>query len=301
MSLAVKFSHDPAVTDSLRQWRGRQVFPTEFGSAELRGFSAELRMRSVFSARCTNADFLHELARVCDDVISGKSNEATARWELMKKLKVLGYDPEKGFPQDMASVPPAEKDSLQDLSSKRRLDLMVRTNVSLTRNFARVTAGNAEWARVAYPAWELKRTESRVTPRGTPDSHSVGWERRWSDAGASVNWAGALQHVMVARKDSPIWEALGDGEGGYADTLGHPFAPFAFGSGYDQVAVSRGRWETLLGDARALKDEGGRMKDEVPAPSDFSIAPTVEEINASLDRLKESPDLWAAFKASLAE
>ncbi len=37
---------------------------------------------------------------------------------------------------------------------------------------------------------------------------------------------------MIALKSSGVWQALGDGAGGYTDTLGNPFAPFAFNSGY---------------------------------------------------------------------
>ena len=58
----IDFSHDPAVTASMRQWRGREAFPTDFGSADLRGLSSELHLRSIFSARTTNADYLNEVA-----------------------------------------------------------------------------------------------------------------------------------------------------------------------------------------------------------------------------------------------
>ncbi len=44
---------------------------------------------------------------------------------------------------------------------------------------------------------------------------------------------------MVARKDSPIWQALGDGAGGFDDTLGTPYPPFAFGSGMGVEDVDR--------------------------------------------------------------
>jgi hypothetical protein len=93
----------------------------------------------------------------------------------MKRLKQLGYDPAKGFPQDMADVPPAEVGSLQDLSSEQRIDLMLNTNVALTRNYGRVVEGNTDFARYAWPAWELVRLEWRKVPRGTPDGHSIGW------------------------------------------------------------------------------------------------------------------------------
>ena len=44
---------------------------------------------------------------------------------------------------------------------------------------------------------------------------------------------------MVALKSSPIWQALGDGAGGFRDTLGNPYPPFAFGSSYAWVHVDR--------------------------------------------------------------
>ena len=66
---------------------------------------------------------------------------------------------------------------------------------------------------------------------------------------------------MVALKSSGVWLALGDGAGGYSDTLGNPFPPFAYNSGYDVDEITRE-------DAVAL----GLMSedDEVqPAKTDF--------------------------------
>ena len=45
--------------------------------------------------------------------------------------------------------------------------------------------------------------------------------------------------TLVALKNSPIWQALGDGVGGYNDTLGNPYPPFAFDSGMAWVGVDR--------------------------------------------------------------
>jgi hypothetical protein len=45
---------------------------------------------------------------------------------------------------------------------------------------------------------------------------------------------------MVARKDSGVWQALGDGAGGYdSDALHNPYPPFAFNSGMDVQDVDR--------------------------------------------------------------
>lgn len=277
---------NPPLTEALKQWRSREVFPTDLSSADLRGFSRELRMRSVFSARTTNAEYLQEVAHVVDDMISGKINMATGRMKLFRKLKQLGYDPEVGFPADMAQIPPAELGSLRDLSSESRLNLVLETNQRVAANYGRMVDGNSPYARHAYPAWELVRLYIRNVPRGTPESHSAGWAVRWSDAGAAVAWEGAVKAEsgngkaeMIARKDSPIWQALGDGAGGYDDTLSNPFPPFAFNSGLAWKAVSRERCLEL----------GLIGEDEIPGEMDGELLPGAEEFNALFDRL--APDL----------
>lgn len=259
----------PTLTQSLRQWRSRSVFPTEFGSADMRGLSRQLRERSVFSARCTNAEFLEELARVTDDVVAGKIDMASGRWELMKKLKVLGYDPEKGFPQDMAKVPPAERGSLRDLSSEPRLKLMLETNVRMSANYGTMVDGNTEYARYAFPAWELVRVYERTIPRGSAESHSDGWELRWAAAGNSVSWEGAIESPLVALKDSPIWQALGDGAVGYEDSLNNPYPPFAFGSGKGWKPVPRMRCAEL----------GLITGNEVPGKMDGKLSAGMQEVH----------------------
>lgn len=76
-----------------------------------------------------------------------------------------------------------------------------------------------------FPAWEL-------AVRGWSQKHRTDWPRRWQAAGEAVGWKGACKDRMVALKDSPVWQALGDGAGGFRDTLGNPYPPFAFGSSY---------------------------------------------------------------------
>lgn len=272
----IDVAFDPQVTDSLLQWRGRRIFPTEFGSADLRALSSGLHLRSITSARTTNAGYLQEVQGVVDKILAGEFNVAEGRYRLMRKLKEAGYDPAVGFPQDMASVPPAEAGSLQDLSSERRIDLVLKTNVAIARNCARAAAGNGAAARFAFPGWELVRFELRNVPRGTPESHTAGWQRRWADAGESVGWVGASQTRMVALKDSPIWPALGEGAGGYGDTLGHPFPPFAFHSGMDWRAAPRA-------ECRALGLIAG---EESPARVPAELAPLVKETQAIFDKFE---------------
>ena len=270
------------VTEALKQWRSREVFTTDLSSREIIGFSKELRMRSVFSARVTNADYLQEIADTVDGLLSGKFGMAEARFRLFKKLKQLGYDPAVGFPDDMATIPPAERGTLQDQSSDARITLVLETNMRIAANYGRMVEGNSPFARHAYPAWELVRLYQRHTPRGTPESHTAGWEARWRDAGDSVNWEGAVTQPMAALKDSPIWQALGDGAGGYDDTLSNPFPPFAFNSGLAWKAVDRERCLEL----------GIIGEDETPGEMEGSLLPGADEVNNVIDSL--SPDLRAA-------
>ncbi len=285
----IRFPNDPVVTDGLAQWRSREVFETDLSSAELRGFSRQLRERSLFSARTTSAHYLQEVGQVVDDIQSGKINMATGRLQLMRKLRELGYDPAIGFPEDMAHVPPAERGSLQDLSSERRLNLMLETNLRMAANYGRMIAGNSEYERREYPAWELVRNFVRKIQRGTPDSHTASWQLRWHDAGESVGWQGAVQSPMVGLKDSPIWLALADGAGGYIDTLGNCYPPYAFGSGMGWRAVSR---------AECVK-RGLADRLYTPAPMEATFAPAESSILAAFDAL--SPELQEELRRELAD
>jgi hypothetical protein len=270
---AAAFEGEPAITEALRQWRSREIFETDLGSADLAGFSRQMRERAIFSARVTNTEFLQEVATVVDEMLSGTINQATGRLRLLKKLAELGYDPAIGFPGDMASIPPAERGSLQDLSSRQRLDLILETNMRMAAGYAQVLAGNTPYMLREYPAWELLRLYPRDVPRGSAESKSIGWERRWSDAGESVAWEGAVETPMIARKDSPLWQALGDGAGGYRDTLGNPYPPFAFRSGKAWRPVARARCAEL------------GLAEEPAAPMPAQLTPGQAETQAALRKL----------------
>ena len=121
-----------------------------------------------------------------------------------------------------------------DKLSAMTLDDDLRTWSQMAASAAQVNAQTAATC-YAFPAWELVRYESRRVPRD--------WPARWKAAGDSVGWVGASRDFgeMVALKNSPIWQALGDGAGGYKDTLGNPYPPFAFTSGMFWDGVRRDR------------------------------------------------------------
>jgi hypothetical protein len=207
--------------------------PTHLDSAAIRSsVAAEVRRRSIFSATATREKYLLRLRDTLARVAQGEWNDARAREVLQRELDVLGYDAEAGgFPGDLGLVQPAERGSLRDLASRARLDLQLETNTRMARSAAQAKAGSSPYALREYPAWSLERIYGRRVPRD--------WAFRWEAAGQAVGWKGAARSApsltgeprMIALKDSPIWQAIGDGAGGFDDTLGNAFPPFAFGSG----------------------------------------------------------------------
>ena len=100
------------------------------------------------------------------------------------------------------------------------------------------------------------------------------WPERWTAAGEAVGWEGASRGAWVALKSSPIWQALGDGAGGFRDTLGNPYPPFAYGSGMG--------WEDV--DAEEC-EELGLSTDGAEAPRTASLSPGEQEIADAVKRL----------------
>ena len=121
-----------------------------------------------------------------------------------------------------------------------------------------------------FPALELHRLFDREVPRGSerdPAGEENGWDYRWPAACEEAGDDDALAVFqetgrMVALKSSGVWQALGDGAGGYDDTLGNDFEPFAFNSGVgcDELSLE----ETL---ALGLMQRGEVAK---PAKVDFA-------------------------------
>ena len=242
----------------------KALLPTQLSSDESREqLSADIRRRSLFSARTTEVGYLSRLQKVLAMIADGSINNADARLALMHQLDAFGYTPESGFPGDEAlGVPPAS--GLSDLSGKRRLDLIIDTNREMAANAALVAKQTPAELEL-YPAWRLERYEGRRVPRED-------WAARWQSAGAATGWQGADKATFTALKGSPIWQALGDGAGGFNDTIGNPYPPFAFSSGM--------QWTPITADeCRRL----GLSPDAATAPK-ASLSPGEKEIADTLQR-----------------
>ena len=236
--------------------RIKEILPTDLGSEEIRTqIASDILRRSVFSARMASAPYLEKVRDLCTQLISGEINESTVRAGLETCLASMGHSPLDGG-------------GLENPASIRRLNLIIDTQREMASSVARITE-QTDATVYLYPAWKLTRFETRAVPR-------TDWALRWRAAGESVGWHGATPREMVALKDSPIWQALGDGVGGFKDTLGNPYPPFAYSSGLDWIEVDRATCIRLgLIDGNSAESTNRPIDESTNPPS---LAPTAEQV-----------------------
>ena len=235
--------------------RIKELLPTSLGSEEIREqIAADILRRSVFSARMENARYLAKIREVATAMAAGEINAADARAQLLTVLEQMGHSPQ-------------DEGGLRNPASIRRLNLILDTQTQMASSVATLSE-QTDATLYQWPAWELTRMETRAVPRAD-------WMQRWTAAGNSVGWNGALKRSLIALKSSPIWQALGDGAGGFKDTLGNPYPPFAYSSGMNWREVDRETCEKL-----------GLLKSGSPAatPERPSLSPGEKDIADAIAR-----------------
>ena len=183
--------------------------PTALDTAGIRArWSQRLREQALFSARMTLQGYLDRVQTVLMQVADGALDASAARLALTDTLAQLGYAPE-----------PGTEGTLKDARTLARLNLVLKTNRQTAASLAQLAESEDPQVAALFPAWEL-------ASGGYRKQHRTDWPQRWKAAGERVAWRGAHRTKMVALKSSPIWQALGDGAGGFRDTLGNPYPPF---------------------------------------------------------------------------
>lgn len=258
-------------SEALAKARARGLLPTSLSTADLRQLDQAVRDRSVFSARTTNAQYLQAIKDAAEDLLQGKINLAAGRARLIAMHQALGYNPETHFGDD-PSIPPAEPGSLRDLSSERRMNLVLRTQESLCAGYGDWLQGQAPDAREQFPCWELVRVMPKMQERGD-------WPERWSAAGGQFFDGGR----MIAAKDDPVWVELGS-SANFDDALDNPYPPFAFGSGMGWIEVPRDEALALgVIDPEETPEPSARgLNDEVQVSADQFDAATLRTLLESL-------------------
>jgi hypothetical protein len=229
------------LTDAFRSAMDRGILPTWMGTAELDELEAALKERAVFSARTTNAVYLESLKERIGRLLAEgyEGDQAQLRLELKQILTALGYDPETGFPGDeKLDIPPARAGSLQDLSSDKRINLILDTQLELMAGKGQEQRGSSKEALDLFPAWELVRVKAARVPRD--------WFARFKQAGGRILEDSDGRKRLVAHKLDEVWSVLGD-RAIFRDALGVSHPPFAFGSGMAWQAIEADEWQALAG------------------------------------------------------
>jgi hypothetical protein len=227
----MEFTDPIPFLEALRKIGEKQLAPTGLSSREIQEkWDADLRAKSLFSARQDQVSVLDNIRARLNELAGGSTNLATARAALQDHYDEIGYVPEAGT-----------QGGLTDHSSDKRINLVLETNLRQVANAAFREQGQTDAALFAFPAWELVRIYPREVPRGERRTAGGGiaadpgnsWEARWQKAGGEL-----VSGRMVARKDDPVWDKLGD-SGLFNDGLDQPYPPFAFNSGMGVREVSR--------------------------------------------------------------
>jgi len=157
--------------------------------------------------------------------------------KMREKLNGLKYNPELGgFPEEQPGTAIAE---YNNLFSQDCLSMIYNTRRSI-KSTLNLLKQEDEDSREMFPAWRLYQTNN--PKNGKP---GMEWIKRWNIAAKYVNREGVAVIDFVALKDSPIWKALGDGAGGYDDTIGNPYPPFTLNSGVMWQEVDSDDCESL--------------------------------------------------------
>jgi hypothetical protein len=191
------------------------------------------------------------LRKNVQDVLAGKINDATARCSLRKAIIAAGYHP------PTAHVTP---DSPEDLLCESRLNLVIKTNVEMAQGHRDWNANQNSVILDQWPAQELFRVESCDYPGQ--------WPEHWRMAGAQTGdpsgtgWTVTPDNRMVALKNHPIWDRLGDPTL-FSDGLGQPWPPFTLNSGMWVRDVERGKAEAI---GLIKRTDLVHLRDALPPP-----------------------------------
>jgi len=277
----------------------RALLPTSLGSRAIRDAIAEdVRARAFFFSRGSNLLVVSRAKELIDQVIDGELDRATARWQIKEIMKAAGYTPQGGFPEDIAgSVPPAEVGSIQDLSSDKRINFIIDTQVKLMQGRGLQLRGSTPGMLKQFPAWELVRVSARRAPRNWGGIHSepptkaggIDPRPRWIIAGGRDLPGGRL----IALKGDPVWGELG-ASGNFDDALDVDYPPFAFNSGMGWRDVTRAECVRL-----GVTGPNGESIDEWLAMDHPTLVDTQSGIPAPQMSLKQAdPALAQDFLSS---
>lgn len=231
------FTEPRPFKEALNAQQVKSLLPTSGRTADLQRLESEIKRRALFSATVTSVERLQRLDDVINGILSGQLDQASARLAMKDLLEEQGFRPD-----------PEVAGGLQDLSSDRRINLQIETNVATARGYGWREQGMQADVLDEWPAQELYRAFATGKERN--------WAERWAKVGGQF-----YDGRMIALKTDPIWKRLGD-PANFPDALGNDYPPFAFNSGMDLRDIDRAEAEQL-----GLIDAGTQL---FPQPLDLN-------------------------------
>ena len=229
----------PTASDYIQRREVKAVAKT---TAEWDMVEAQVRERAFFMAGVENARILQEFKDAARDIAAGKLTTNEARKRLRAALHDAGYEPAED-----------ERGGIHDLSSRRRMEVTLKTNVDMARGWMQREQMKRD---KSQPGLRLFRAQEAEQPRD--------WSRRWAEAAQAVDWQGVARGggEMVALIESPIWVEL--------SRFGNPYPPFDFGSKMRVKAVPYEECERLglVGDKAPVQEP--TPEDEAEKTDDLS-------------------------------
>ncbi len=231
----------------------KALVASDLDSSQWNQIQAGFRNRAFFSSCVAKVNIVSAMrGRVADYVKSGV-DISEARKLMRRDLEQLKYSPK-----------PGEEDTVKDLFSKARLDVILKTNEAQARGYIEHLGRMKPGAFAAFPAQEFLRVEARKAQRKD-------WPERWRKAGGKI-----FGGRMIALKDDPVWVNL--------SVFGNPFPPFDWGSGMGVRGIDRDEAEKLgLVTREELKAKVEELKRK-PAP-DFNA-----NLQATIEMRHDSPE-----------
>ena len=218
-------------------------------SSQWNQIQAGFRNRAFFSSRVAQVNILAAMRDKVREYAEGETDISKIRMKIREDLQRLHYTPK-----------PGEENTIHDLFSQARLDVIIKTNVAQARGYMQFAEGMSPGAFAAFPAQEFTRIRHSRKPRQD-------WPQRWAKAGGKT-YGGK----MIALKDDPVWERL--------SVFGNPFPPFDWGSGMGVLDVDRKTAirlglisdEELRGKTAALREKpvpdfNANLQATVPVPN----------------------------------
>lgn len=223
------FDKPISIDAALKHQHAKAVLPTSLSSREIQEqLSAEIRNQSFFSARTTQAGYLNDFSRMVKNLVSGDMVEDPSTGELRPREKGEGFNPSlvrtraQNYLKELGYTPePGTEGSLTDLSSDKRVDLIIDTQTKMAQGYARHEAAQDPDVLEDFPADEMYRQRESMKKR----DWDIIWNAARRDLGesTSASLATGKDGPFVALKNDPIWTAI--------SRFGNPYPPFDFGSG----------------------------------------------------------------------